>query len=85
MLFLSSETLCFRLEPRKTWEKKYVDSRPVYEFSNPFRLYYSAVHRGLNFSNFLSLIIYDLFNFNFGYYSRKKAKIYEKGKKVLAA
>lgn len=85
MLFLSSETLCFRLEPRKTWEKKYVDRRPVYEFSNPFTLYYCAVHRGLNFSSFLSLIIYDLFNFNFGYHSRMKGKIYEKRKKVLAA
>lgn len=85
MLFLSSETLCFRLEPRKTWEKKYVDRRAVYEFSNSFTLYYFAVHRGLNFSSFLSLIIYDLFNFNFGYHSRTKEKIYEKRKKVLAA
>ena len=51
----------------------------------PFRLYYYVVHRGSNFSSFLSLIIYDLFNFNFGYHSRKKAKIYEKRKKVLAA
>ena len=91
---LISKILCyfFQVKPcvsvlslGKHGKKKYVDSRSVYEFSNPFRLYYSAVHRGLNFSNFLSPIIYDLFNFNFGYHSRKKAKIYEKRKKVLAA
>ena len=47
----------------------------------PFRLYYCVVHRGSNFSSFLSLIIYDLFNFNFGYHSRMKGKIYEKRKR----
>ena len=51
----------------------------------PFRLHYCVVHRGSNFSGFLSLVIYDLFNFNFGYHSRMKGKIYEKRKKVLAA
>ena len=61
--------------------KKYVDRRPVYEFSNPFRLYYCAVHRGSNFLNFLSLIIYDLFYFNFGYHSRWKGKFMKRGKR----